>query len=157
MCTLRDTFSGRFGGGSRAYFCLSFLSTSSSSSSLSLYLSRSNRNKSMQIRARITFDPGKIEVVEFHGEIYTFLRRALEQFGSTFTTSASKWSGTRSAPPISRFSPRRDFIIGSKARSLLLALAPFPLRRAETPTTLGTIAKRVRFLSYFDRILPINV
>jgi len=54
----------------------------------------------MQIRARITFDAGKIEVIRIpNDEIYTFLRRALEQFGSAFSTSASKWSGTKRRPP----------------------------------------------------------
>lgn len=103
----------------------------------------------MQIRARITFDAGKIEAIRIpNDEIYTFLRRALEQFGNAFSTSASKWSGTKRRPaPISRFSPGRDFIIGSRS----------PLSMGNVADSMKRSAKGVRFLSYFGRILPINV
>lgn len=97
----------------------------------------------MRIRARITFDAG-IETIQIpNDEIYTFLRGALEQFGKRFLDERVEMERNEEAPvPISRFSPRRDFIIGSRS----------PLSTGNVADSMERSAKGARFLSYFGRV-----
>jgi len=117
---------------------------------LSFFRDRLDWNKSMQIRARITFDLGRIQShPNSEGRNLYVPSKGTRTIRERFLDDRVEMEQNEEAPvPISRFSPRSDFIIGSQSS-------------LSTGSTVGTPwndrQRESDFLSCFVRILPINV